>query len=421
MKTRVLGVLLAAAALALAGCAGPKTEEPAAELKAPDGMAEYTTFRLTTDLSVLSDNDRKMIPLLIDAAQGHGRRPSGSRPTATSRNCSPASTIPALERYVEINYGPWDRLDDNEPFVDGVGPKPPRANLYPQDMTKEEFEAACAESPERAAALKSLYTVVRRDEAGELVAIPYNEFFAEQLGPAAEKLRAAAELAEDPGLKNYLELRADALLSDDYHDSDMAWMDMKDNAIDVVIGPIETYEDRLFGYKAAFEAYVLVKDLEWSAAPGQVRGDAARAAGRPAGPGGVQGGDARAPTPTSTPTTRSTTRATATPARRRSPSTCPTTRRSSWRRARGGCSSRTPCGPSSTKILLPIADLLIAEDQRQHVTFDAFFANTMFHEVAHGLGIKNTIDGRGTVREALQEHASAISRRARRTSSASTW
>jgi hypothetical protein len=131
-------------------------------------------------------------------------------------------------------------------------------------MTKQEFEAAAAESEPRAAELQSLYTMVRRDDAGNLVAIPYNEFFADQVAVAAEKLRAAAVLAEDPGLKNYLEMRADALLSNDYQPSDMAWMDMKNNAIDVVIGPIETYEDRIFGYKAGFETFVLIKDMAWS-------------------------------------------------------------------------------------------------------------------------------------------------------------
>ena len=126
-------------------------------------------------------------------------------------------------------------------------------------MTKEELEAA--DNPE----LRSLTTMVRRDDDGNLTVIPYSVFFKDAYAAAAEELRAAAALAEDAGLKLYLELRAEALLTDDYRASDMAWMDMKDNTLDIVIGPIETYEDQLFGSKAANESFVLVKDQEWSA------------------------------------------------------------------------------------------------------------------------------------------------------------
>jgi hypothetical protein len=156
---------------------------------------------------------------------------------------------PELRRLAEINYGPWDRLDGDTPFIDGVGPKPAGAWFYPADMTKEEFEQACAASPERAAALRSPYTLVRRDAHGGLVAVPYHVAFAAEVGRAADKLRQAAELAEDQGLRRYLELRAAALLDDAYRASDLAWLDMKDNVVDIVVGPIEQYEDALFGYK----------------------------------------------------------------------------------------------------------------------------------------------------------------------------
>ena len=125
-------------------------------------------------------------------------------------------------------------------------------------MTKEEFEAFTAKDK------ASLYTMIRRDSTGKLVSIPYHEFFKEKVTKASDLLIKASELAEDAGLKKYLTLRANALLNDDYFASDMAWMDMKTNTIDLVIGPIENYEDALFGYKAAHEAYVLVKDKEWS-------------------------------------------------------------------------------------------------------------------------------------------------------------
>jgi hypothetical protein len=198
---------------------------------------------------------------------------------------------PELRRLAEIHYGPWDRLDGDTPFIDGVGPKPAGAQFYPTDMTKEEFEASCAASPERAAALRSPYTLVRRDAHGGLVAVPYHVAFATELGRAAHKLRQAAELAEDPGLRRYLELRAVALLDDDYRASDLAWLDMKDNAIDIVIGPIEQYEDALFGYKAAHEGIVLLKDRAWSARLAKYA--ASRAAAPAPRARGVQAGNAR--------------------------------------------------------------------------------------------------------------------------------
>jgi hypothetical protein len=406
MKTRLVGVLLAASALALAGCAGSQTEQPAAALTAPEGMAEYTTFQLTTDLSALSENQRKMIPLLIEAAKAMDAA-FWIQAYGDKKELLAGVDDPVLQRYIKINYGPWSRLNDNEPFLDGFGPKPPTANLYPQDMTKQEFEAACAESPERAAALKSLYTMVRRDEAGQLVAVPYNEFFADLLAPAADKLRAAAELAEDPGLRNYLEKRADALLSNDYHDSDVAWLDMKDNVIDVVIGPIETYEDRIFGYKAAFESFVLVKDTEWSARlakyaamlPELQAGLPVPAEYKAEMPGTdsdlnaydaiYYAGDTNAGSKTIA-------------------INLPNDEEITLEKGARRLQLKNAMRAKFEKILVPIADLLIAEDQRQHVTFNAFFSNTMFHEVAHGLGVQKTLDGKGTVREALQEHSSAI-------------
>lgn len=365
-------------------------------------LDKYTTIRLTTDLDVLSEKERQMIPLLIEAAeemdaifwmQAYGNRDSL---LATIHDAG-------LRRFAEINYGPWDRLEGNEPFIAGVGPKPGGANFYPADMTKEEFEAAVAENPE----LKSLYTMVRRDAAGKLVAIPYHEYFAEHVQRAAEKVRQAAALAEDPGLRRYLELRAEALLTDDYQASDLAWMDMKDNTIDVVIGPIETYEDKHFGYKAANEAFVLVKDQEWSRRlaryaqllPMLQRGLPVPDRYKQESPGSdsdlgaydaiYYAGDANAGSKTIA-------------------INLPNDEEVQLRKGTRRLQLKNAMRAKFDAIMLPIAETLIAGDQRAHVTFDAFFGNTMFHEVAHGLGIKNTLTGRGTVREALRDHASAL-------------
>jgi hypothetical protein len=369
-------------------------------------LAKYTEVRLTADLASLDDNHREMIPLLIDAAkemdalfweQAYGDKADLMASIADDKE----------RRFADINYGPWDRLADNEPFLAGHGAKPVGANLYPADMTKDEFEAAVAASDDGGESLKSLYTLVRRDAEGGLSAVPYREAFAERLERAAGKLREAAALAQDPGLKQYLELRADALTSDVYQPSDLAWMDMKDNRIDVVIGPIEVYEDKLFNYKAAFEAYVLVKDMEWSDRlaryttflPMLQRGlpvpdeykEELGGSGSDLNAYDViyYAGDCNAGSKTIA-------------------INLPNDEEVQTQKGTRRLQLKNAMRAKFDEILVPISELLIAPDQRKHVTFEAFFGNTMFHEVAHGLGIKNTIDGSGTVREALKEQGSAL-------------
>ncbi|HUF29910.1 MAG TPA: hypothetical protein VMM77_04530 [Gemmatimonadaceae bacterium] len=369
-------------------------------------LAKYTPIRLTTDLSVLSDAERQMLPLLIDAAQEMDdifwQQAYGNREQLMSR-----IEDPATRRFVEINYGPWDRLDDNAPFVPGVGPKPPGANFYPADITKEEFEQAIAGGGARADSLRSLYTLVRRDSSGALTAVPYHVAFAGQVERAAAKLRESAALATDPGLGRYLELRARALETDDFQESDLAWLDMKNNTIEVVIGPIENYEDQLLGYKTANEAYVLVKDQGWSARlsryaamlPALQRGLPVPTQYKRERPGTdsdlnaydavYYAGDANAGSKTIA-------------------INLPNDEQVQLRKGTRRLQLKNAMRAKFDAILEPIADELIAADQRRHVTFDAFFANTMFHEVAHGLGVKNTINNSGTVREAMKERASAL-------------
>lgn len=416
---RSLVPLGAALALAAAGC-GPGThdhphdEEAPVSADAADAEAaadverrldQYTTVRLEADVSALTDAQRAMIPHLIEAARAMDEafwlQAYGEPEPFLAGLDGP------LRRFAEINYGPWDRLADNEPFVPGVGPKPPGARFYPEDMTAEELEAAAAASPERAEALRSHYTVVRRGEGGELLTVPYSEAYAEHYRRAADALRAAAALAEDPGLRRYLELRAEALLTDDYYQSDVAWMEMKDNTLDVVVGPIETYEDALLGAKAANEAYVLVKDREWSdrlsryaaLLPELQRGLPVAAEYKRERPGSdsdlgaydvvYYAGDCNAGSKTIA-------------------INLPNDERVQLAKGTRRLQLKNAMRAKFDRILVPIAGVLIAPDQRPHVTFDAFFANTMFHEVAHGLGIKNTITGGGTVREALRDHASAL-------------
>ncbi|HEX6041554.1 dipeptidyl-peptidase 3 family protein [Longimicrobium sp.] len=408
---------LAAAALgALAACAPAAVQSPAPS--APSGstaaasqdsidikLARYTPVRLTTDLP-LSAADRRIIPLLIDAAR---EMDALFRQQTYGNVDSLLASIqdPRVRRYAEINYGPWDRLADNAPFVPGVGPKRDGSNLYPADVTKEEFDAQVAAGGARADSLRGLYTLVRRGPGGRLTAVPYHVAFAPNLQRAAAKLREAAALAQDPGLRRYLELRADALLSDDYQPSDLAWLDMKSNTLDIVIGPIETYEDQLYGYKAAYEAYVLIKDPEWS------RRLSRYAALLPALQRGL-------PVPEEykreTPGTDSELNAydvvyyagEANAGSKTIAINLPNDEEVQLQKGTRRLQLRNAMRAKFDRILVPISDMLIAPDQRRHVTFDAFFGNTMFHEVAHGLGIKNTINGRGTVREALREQASAL-------------
>ncbi len=365
-----------------------------------DRLDQYTEFTLDADLSKLSENQKKMIPLLIDAGKAmeevYWMEAYGNKQQLMDK-----IQDPNVERFAEINYGPWDRLNGNEPFVEGVGAKPAGANFYPADMTKEEFNNWDS------GAKDDLYTLVRRDDEGNLTTVPYHEAFAEQHQRAADKLREAAKLAKDESFKKYLNLRAKALMTDDYQSSDMAWMDMKNNMIEVVIGPIETYEDQLFGYKAAHETFVLIKDMEWSerlskytkVLPELQEGLPVPAEYKQETPGRdsdlnaydavYYAGDANAGSKTIA-------------------INLPNDEEVQLEKGTRRLQLKNAMRAKYDKILEPISEVLIAEDQRQYITFDAFFGNTMFHEVAHGLGIKNTINGKGTVREALKEYASAL-------------
>lgn len=375
----------------------PVLTVPGASPEAQTLLRKYAPFRLEADLSALSENQRQMLRLLIEAAH---EMDAIFKTQAYGDLDALLATLqdPGLQRFAAINYGPWDRLDGNRPFIEGVGPKPLGANFYPPDMTREEFEAAAAHNE----ALRSLYTMVRRDAQGRLVAIPYHEFFASHVQRAAERLRQAAKLAEDEGLRHYLTLRAEALLNDDYYESDRAWLEMKTNTIDVVIGPIETYEDQLFGYKAAAEAFVLLKDRTWSerlsryatllpklqAALPVPEAYKREQPGTDSDLGAYDAlyyaGDANAGAKTIA-------------------INLPNDERVQLEKGTRRLQLKNVMRAKYEKILLPISNILIAEDQRPHLSFDAFFGNTMFHEVAHGLGIKHTLSKRGTVREALRD------------------
>jgi hypothetical protein len=405
----------AAVLAALAACAPQPAQAPApaagsAASATQDDigrrLAKYTTVRLTADLSQLTPSERRMIPLLIDAAR-EMEAPFWDQAYGDRQQLLSRITDPRVRRFAEMNYGPWDRLDNDAAFVPGVGHKPEGANYYPQGMTRAEFDAAVAAGGARADSLKSLYTLVRRDAGGRLHAVPFHVAYRESHQRAAARLREAAALAEDPGLRRYLELRAQALLNDDYQPSDLAWMDMKNNTLDVVIGPIETYEDALYGYKAAHEGYVLIKDREWS-----------RRLARYVAllPGLQQGLPVEEQFKRETPGRNSDLNAydavyyagQANSGAKTIAINLPNDEQVQLQKGTRRLQLKNAMRAKFDAILTPIARELIAPDQLQFITFDAFFGNTMFHEVAHGLGIKNTVNGRGTVREALKERNSPL-------------
>lgn len=365
----------------------------------PVDVNKYTSFKLTTDLSQLTENEKKMLPYLLHAAdimndlfwyEAYGKK-----------DALLSYLKGEARHFAKINYGPWDRLNGNLPFVKGIGAKPLGANFYPTNMTKEEFEKV--DLPNK----KDPYTFIRRNLKGELYTIPYHEMFEKETRTVSNLLKKAANYADDKGLKNYLLKRSEALLTDDYYESDIAWMDMKNNEIDIIIGPIENYEDQLYGFKTAHEAYILVKDKDWSKKltkyakflPELQKNLPVNSDYKKETPGTdsdlnayyviYYAGNCNAGSKTIA-------------------INLPNDEKVQLGKGTRRLQLKNAMQAKFDKILIPISKVLITPAQRKHVKFDAFFANTMFHEVAHGLGIKNTIKGKGSVREALKEHASAL-------------
>ena len=386
-----------APAPAITSAATP-ADESAAVVK--QHLGDYATVRLTADLSKFDASQKRMIALLVEAADSmnalYWKQAWGDK-AALMQKIDDSAT----REFAEINFGPWDRLDNDKAFVAGIGARPPAVQFYPADMTKAELEQSLLKDK------TSLYTLLRRDAKGELISVPYHVAYKADLEKTAGLLREASKLAKDKEFGKYLDLRADALLSDDYQPSDFAWMAMKHNPVDIVIGPIETYEDQLFGYKASYESYVLIKDEAWSARlarfakylPELQRGLPVAEKYKAEKPGSdadlnayfavYYGGDANVGAKTIA-------------------INLPNDEQVQLKKGTRRLQLENVMQAKFDKIMLPIAHELIADDQQKNLSFDAFFQNTMFHEVAHGLGIKDTLDGKGTVRKALKDQASSF-------------
>jgi hypothetical protein len=373
-----------------------------------------TADNLTADTTSLSPNDRQALLKIIAAAKLYDplylRQIWSGNETLLKKLQADKSPLGRLRlHYFMINKGPWSQLDGNEPFIEGVPPRPPQANFYPDDMTKDEFNAWLNTlSPADKEKATGYFYVIRRDANGKLKPVPYSEEYREFLEPAAKLLGEAAALTTNNTLKDFLNKRAAAFASNDYYDSDVAWMDL-DAPIDVTIGPYETYEDELFGYKAAFEAYVTLRDeaesaklvkfsqylqeIEdhlpidakyrnpklGSASPMRVVNEVFSAG---EGNSGVQ----------------------------TAAFNLPNDERVVKEKGSKRIMLKNVQDAKFNKTLIPISRVVLDPAQQKDLAFDAFFTHILMHELMHGLGPHNiTVDGHATtVRLQLKDQYSAI-------------
>ena len=383
--------------------------------------ARFAPADIGADLSALPKHDKDALARLVEAARivdalflrqvwagnesmlqdlaGLAAMPVGPRASRTAA---------ARLHYFLINKGPWDRLDHNRPFAPGAPPKPESANFYPAAATKEDvqkwFDSLSGPAKEAAT---GFFTTIRRGEKG-FVAVPYNIEYQGELARAAELLREAAGLTTEATLKKFLTARADAFLSNDYYASDVAWMEL-DSAIEPTIGPYEVYEDEWFNAKAAFEAFITVRDdaeskklqafsqhlqeLEnnlpidpkyrspklGALAPIRVV-NVVFAAGD--GNRGVQTAAYNLPNDERVVKEKGTKRV----------------------------MLRNMQDAKFRVVLMPISKIAVTPADQSKVSFEAFFTHILMHELMHGLGPHNiTVGGRQTtVRQELKETYSAI-------------
>jgi len=314
-----------------------------------------------------------------------------------------------LLNYFLINDGPWSRLDEKEPFIDDIPAKPAGANHYPEDMTKQEFNAWLEGLPaaEKEKATGYFYAI-RRDANGKLKVVPYSEEYREFLEPAAKLLREAAALTTNATLRDFLNKRAAAFASNDYYDSDVAWMDL-DSPIEVTIGPYETYEDELFGYKAAFEAYVTLRDNAETAKLVKFSQY-------------LQELEDHLPVD---PRYRNPKLGAASPIRvvnnifssgegnsgvQTAAFNLPNDERVVKEKGAKRTMLKNVQDAKFSKVLMPISRIVLEPAQQRDVAFDSFFTHILMHEVVHGLGPHNiTVNGEpSTPRLQLKEKYSSI-------------
>lgn len=392
-------------------CTQERKEEIPTEPGVTEKLKQYAPVQIAVPWELLPETERKTLAKLYQAAHIMDelflRQVSAGN--VAMREQLKAGGDSDLQRFFKINVGPWDRLDGDRPFH-GEETKPLGANFYPPDMTREEFETWLGEHAQDRESFESNFTVIRRSADGGLKAVPYSREYAELLGEAARYLEEAAGMTTNESLASFLKLRAEAFGSDDYFESDMAWMDVKDNVLDVTIGPYEVYEDNLFNYKAAFEAFICVRDpaesekleglklylldMEKNLPIEDRYKNLERGLESPISVVDLifSAGDTKAGVQTIA-------------------FNLPNDER--VREAKGSkkVMLRNICRAKFEKILKPIAEQVVSPDLVPHVTFDAYFNHILLHEFSHGLGPGRIVLDDGTettVNKALRETYSAI-------------
>jgi hypothetical protein len=384
-----------------------------AELNAK--IQRFAPTVITADTSRLAARDRQALAKIIEAAKLLDplflrQVWAGNVALQTKLEADRTPLGRARFHYFDINDGPWSQLDENVAFLPGVPrEKPPQAGHYPEDMTKEEFESWVATLPEsEKQKATGFFYAVRRDAAGKLKLVPYSQEYGEFLRPAAKLLREAADLTTNATLKNFLSKRADAFLSDDYYESDVAWMDL-DSPIDVTIGPYETYSDGLFGYKAAFEAYVTLRDEAESSKLARFGGF-------------LQELENNLPIE---PRYRNPKLGAASPIRvvnvvyssgegnsgvQTAAFNLPNDERVVHEKGSKRVMLKNVQEAKFEKTLVPISRVVLSAADRRNVAFEPFFTHVLAHELMHGLGPHTiTVGGRETsVRLELKDQYSAI-------------
>ncbi len=361
---------------------------------AKEKVTDYDYYELRADMSRLTNSERELIPIFIEIAdimdQLFWKQTYGDKEELMRQ-----IEDPYARDYALINYGPWDRLDGNKPFVKGFGAKPDVCTYYPLDISEKEF--AAYKDPNK----NSLYTVLRRDDEGKLVARWYHEEYKEEIATVCKLLEKAISITDNPEMRHYLIERKKAFETDDYFASDLAWMDMKNSNIDFVFGPIENYDDKFMEAKASYEAFILVKDVERSKQlahfikmlPDIQKILPCEPKYKTFVPGTESdlnvynavyyAGDCNSGSKTIA-------------------INLPNDDRVQAKKGTRRLQLRNSMEAKFEKIMKPIGKTVLNPSQMGHLKFDAFFWNVTFHEVGHGLGIKETINKKGSVDEALK-------------------
>ncbi|MDA3953931.1 MAG: Zn-dependent hydrolase [Bacteroidales bacterium] len=377
-----------------------KKEELKPQTKIEKLLANYADVKLETDLSALSENQKKMIPLLFVAAQLIDEL-YWAQICALRDETKESITDEKVMKYFNINYGPWDRLNGMEPFVDGVNERFDGANFYPDNMSYQEFDEFSNLGKYNS------YTLIRRNELGSLQTIPYHQAYKEKLDKIAELMNKAANFSEDKGFEKYLKSRANALLTDNYYESNIAWMQMKDNLIDFVVGPIEDLDDRLYYTKTSYQSMILIKNKQSSKdlekysllLPYLQKNLPVDVKYKTEMPGELS--DIMVYDVINCSGYWNT-------GSKKIAITLPLDGQVQLKVGSRKLQFKNVMEAKFEKILRPISEVLIEEDQLKHVKSKAFFENTMFYEVGSALGIKNTINGKGTVQNALKDQYNVI-------------